>query len=84
MTSSMSPLINSNWAGTTGRLGDARVYPITVRVQAFEIIRTWLFYTVVKSHLHTNSLPWRNVMISGWGLNENGKKNLETRFGPVH
>jgi len=74
MTSSMSPLINANWAGTPDRLGDARVYPMTVRVQAFEIIRTWLFYTVVKSHLHTNSLPWRNVMISGWGLNENGKK----------
>ncbi len=74
MTSSVSPLINSNWAGTPGRIGDASVYPMTVRVQAFEIIRTWLFYTVVKSHLHTNSLPWENVMISGWGLNENGKK----------
>jgi valyl-tRNA synthetase len=74
MTSSMSPLINSNWAGTPGRLGDSKVYPMTVRVQAFEIIRTWLFYTVVKSHLHTDSLPWQNVMISGWGLNENGKK----------
>ncbi len=47
---------------------------MTVRVQAFEIIRTWLFYTLVKSHLHTNSLPWHDVMISGWGLNENGKK----------
>jgi valyl-tRNA synthetase len=74
MTSSVSPLINSNWAGTPGRIGDASVYPMTVRVQAFEIIRTWLFYTVVKSHLHTNSLPWESVMISGWGLNENGKK----------
>ena len=74
MTSSMSPLINSNWAGTPGRLGDRNVYPMTVRVQAFEIIRTWLFYTLVKSHLHTGSLPWKSVMISGWGLNENGKK----------
>ncbi len=74
MTSSVSPLINSNWAGTPGRIGDGRLYPMTVRVQAFEIIRTWLFYTLVKSHLHTNSLPWQNVMISGWGLNENGKK----------
>jgi valyl-tRNA synthetase len=74
MTSSVSPLINSNWAGTPGRIGDASVYPMTVRVQAFEIIRTWLFYTLVKSHLHTNSLPWESVMISGWGLNENGKK----------
>jgi valyl-tRNA synthetase len=74
MTSSLSPLINSNWAQTPGRPDTRDVYPMTVRVQAFEIIRTWLFYTVVKSHLHTNSLPWRDVMISGWGLNENGKK----------
>lgn len=74
MTSSMTPLINANWAGSEGRDGDASLHPMTVRVQAFEIIRTWLFYTVAKSHLHENSLPWRDVMISGWGLNEQGKK----------
>ena len=76
MTSSLTPLINSNWAKTEGRVagkGDS-LYPMSVRVQAFEIIRTWLFYTVVKSHLHTDSLPWKSVMISGWGLNEQGKK----------
>src|SRR5207245_1276020 len=43
--------------------------PLTVRVQAFEIIRTWLFYTLVKTELHEHELPWRDVMISGWGLN---------------
>ena len=74
MTSSLTPLINANWAGSEGRKGDMGVYPMTVRVQAFEIIRTWLFYTVVKSHLHTGGLPWRDTMISGWGLNEQGKK----------
>jgi len=74
MTSSLSPLINANWVGSPDKLGDMSIYPMSLRVQAFEIIRTWLFYTVVKSHLHTNSLPWYDVMISGWGLNENGKK----------
>ena len=74
MTSSMSPLINANWAGTNGRLGDSAILPMSVRVQAFEIIRTWLFYTVVKSHFHKGALPWTTVMISGWGLNEQGKK----------
>ncbi|MGA2534991.1 MAG: valine--tRNA ligase [Terracidiphilus sp.] len=74
MTSSLSPLINSNWAESPDRPNLSHIYPMTVRVQAFEIIRTWLFYTVVKSHLHTDSLPWKDVMISGWGLNENGKK----------
>jgi len=74
MTSSLTPLINANWVGSKERIGDMSLYPMSVRVQAFEIIRTWLFYTVVKSHLHTDSLPWEDVIISGWGLNENGKK----------
>jgi valyl-tRNA synthetase len=74
MTSSLTPLINANWAGTEGRAGDMCLHPQTVRVQAHEIIRTWLFYTVVKSHLHEDSLPFRDAMISGWGLNEQGKK----------
>ena len=72
MTSSVSPQINSNWAGTEGRPGCD--FPLSLRVQAFEIIRTWLFYSVVKSHLHEDSLPWKQAMISGWGLNEQGKK----------
>jgi valyl-tRNA synthetase len=74
MTSSLSPLINANWADTPGRLGNSSILPMSVRVQAFEIIRTWLFYTVVKSHFHKDALPWTTVMISGWGLNEQGKK----------
>ena len=75
MTSSLTPLINANWAESEGRDGSMdKLYPMNVRVQAFEIIRTWLFYTVIKSHIHTDSLPWKDVMISGWGLNEQGKK----------
>ena len=74
MTSSMTPLINANWGGSEGRDGDMSLHPMTVRVQAFEIIRTWLFYSVAKSHLHEDTLPWQDVMISGWGLNEQGKK----------
>ena len=74
MTSSLTPLINSNWGGTPDRLGHMELHPMTVRVQAFEIIRTWLFYTLVKSDQHLDSLPWSDVMISGWGLNEQGKK----------
>ena len=74
MTSSLTPLINANWAQTPGRYGSPSMLPMSVRVQAFEIIRTWLFYTVVNAHFHLNELPWRAVMISGWGLNEQGKK----------
>jgi len=70
MTSSMTPFINANWCGDI----KYDLYPMTLRVQAYEIIRTWLFYTVVKGYYHSESLPWSNVMISGWGLNEQGKK----------
>ena len=73
MTSSLTPLINARWAYDDVELAK-RVYPQSIRVQAFEIIRTWLFYTIVKSHFHTNSLPWKDVMISGWGLDAKGKK----------
>ncbi|MFT4626535.1 MAG: valyl-tRNA synthetase [Myxococcota bacterium] len=72
MTSSLTPYINANSAGTPGRT--AGPAPMTVRVQAFEIIRSWLFYTLVKADLQFDALPWRDVMISGWGLNEQGKK----------
>jgi valyl-tRNA synthetase len=73
MTSSLTPQINSGWA-RNGFRSESQLAPMSLRVQAFEIIRTWLFYTIVQSELHFNSLPWRAVMISGWGLNEQGKK----------
>jgi valyl-tRNA synthetase len=47
---------------------------MSVRVQAFEIIRTWLFYSVVQSELLFGRVPWRTALISGWGLSEQGKK----------
>jgi valyl-tRNA synthetase len=64
MTSSLTPQITSGWDGE----------PMSMRVQAFEIIRTWLFYTIVQSELHFGRLPWRTALISGHGLNEQGRK----------
>ncbi|MHC5035912.1 MAG: valine--tRNA ligase [Planctomycetota bacterium] len=71
MTSSLTPLINAKWGEPDARLD--RVYPMSLRPQAFEIIRTWLFYTTLKSHLHTDSIPFTDNMISGWGLDKSGK-----------
>ncbi|MFC7546744.1 valine--tRNA ligase [Plantactinospora sp. GCM10030261] len=73
MTSSLSPQINDGWAAR-GFTGDGPVATMSLRVQGFEIIRTWLFYTLVQSHLLADRLPWTAAMISGWGLNEQGKK----------
>ena len=71
MTSSLTPQVNDGWAGQGT---DPALAPMSMRVQAFEIIRTWLFYSVVQSELLFGRLPWRTAMISGWGLSEQGKK----------
>ena len=57
MTSSLSPLINAKWLEENNLMD--KIYPFSLRVQAFEIIRTWLFYTVAKSWFHTQSIPWK-------------------------
>jgi valyl-tRNA synthetase len=76
MTSSLTPQINDGWAWRSGVPGgsDPALAPMSVRVQAFEIIRTWLFYSVVQSELHFGRVPWRAALISGWGLTEQGRK----------
>ncbi len=73
MTSSLTPQINDGWA-MNGFSSDPALAPMSLRVQAFEIIRTWLFYSLVQAEYHFDRLPWTTVMISGWGLNEQGKK----------
>jgi valyl-tRNA synthetase len=79
MTSSLSPQINDGWAaGGT----DPALAPMSLRVQGFEIIRTWLFYTLVQSHLLVDRIPWRSVMVSGWGLNEQGRKIAKRDLAP--
>jgi valyl-tRNA synthetase len=84
LTSSLTPQVNDGWASAAG--SDPALAPMSMRVQAFEIIRTWLFYTVVQSELHFGRLPWRSALISGWGLNEQGRKiskrDLERHTGP--
>jgi valyl-tRNA synthetase len=76
MTSSLTPQINDGWAWQPGAPGgsDPALAPMSMRVQGFEIIRTWLFYSVVQSELHFGRVPWRAALISGWGLSEQGRK----------
>lgn len=62
-TSSVSELINASW-GESDQNDD--LIPMSVRSQAREIIRTWAFYTLVKSYYHTKQVPWKNLMINGW------------------
>ena len=69
-TSSLTPLINANWA--TGQKYMDKIYPMALRPQAHDIISFWLFTTVVKCYLHTKKLPWKDVLISGHGLDAKG------------
>jgi valyl-tRNA synthetase len=69
-TSSLTPQIAGRWGSD---LFD-RVFPMDLRPQAHEIIRTWLFSTVVRSHLQFNELPFKNTLISGWVLDPERKK----------
>jgi len=65
-TSSMSPQIAGRWLSDPELY--ATVFPFSLRPQAHEIIRTWAFYTIVKSLYEFETLPWGHVAISGWGL----------------
>ncbi len=78
-TSSMSPQIVSEWLSNPDLY--QHVFPMTLRPQAHEIIRTWAFYTIVKSIYHFDRLPWSDVFISGWGLAGEGMGKLSKSRG---
>jgi len=75
-TSSLTPEINARWGEKDER---PDFLPMALRPQAHDIIRTWAFYTIVKAHLHTGSIPWRDVMISGHALNPSREKMSKSR-----
>jgi valyl-tRNA synthetase len=78
-TSSMSPQIVGCWLAEPELY--ARVFPFALRPQAHEIIRTWAFYTIVKSFHMFGAIPWRDVAISGWGLAPEGAGKISKSRG---
>ncbi len=71
-TSSVTPQINCKWGEEDDRMED--LFPMELRPQAHDIIRTWAFYTIVKSYYHHGTVPWKNIMVSGHSLDPQRKK----------
>ncbi|MEE2778210.1 MAG: valine--tRNA ligase [Acidobacteriota bacterium] len=84
-TSSLTPQIVSGWGLDDDR--HQRLFPMDLRPQSHEIIRTWAFYTIVKAWMHDGEVPWSNVTISGWVVDPDRKKMSKSKGNvvtPVH
>ncbi|MCB0328399.1 MAG: valine--tRNA ligase [Bdellovibrionales bacterium] len=80
-TSALTPQIMSYW-----RIDDARhklLFPMDLRPQGHDIIRTWAFTTIAKAMLHEGSIPWKHICLSGWILDPDRKKMSKSKGNVV-
>jgi len=80
MDSSVSPLYNTFWKRDDEKF--KRLYPMSLRPQSHDIIRTWAFYTILREHLLTGEKPWGHIMIHGFIMAPDGTP-MHTSLGNV-
>jgi valyl-tRNA synthetase len=80
-TSSLTPYIACGWEENPGLF--ASTFPMDMRPQAHDIIRTWLFSSVLRAELESHELPWKHAALSGWILDPDRKKMSKSKGNVV-
>lgn len=80
-TSSLTPQLIGGWSTDDDLFN--KVFPFDLRPQGHDIIRTWLFSTVVRANSINGSIPWTNTALSGWILDPDRKKMSKSKGNVV-
>jgi len=80
-TSSITPQIQSHWKLNPDK--HAKLFPMDIRPQGHDIIRTWAFSTIVKAWMHHKEIPWYHIVLSGWILDPDRKKMSKSKGNVV-